>query len=76
MKKDLILITSFTPDQRRQQILRDLVYGIDNELFDIMVSSHSVVPLDISEKVDYLVYEKNNDIDFDFKNSHHIFSLD
>ena len=67
-KGDLILITSYTPDIRRQNILRDLVRGINKEIFDIMISSHSIVPIDILENVDYLIYDKNNELDFDVKN--------
>jgi hypothetical protein len=49
-------------------MLRDFVYNVDNDLFDIMISSHTIVPLDISEKVDYLIYEKNNGLDYDVSN--------
>jgi len=68
MEKDLILVTSFTPDVKRQKMLRDLVHNINKDTFDIMISSHTIVPLDISEKSDYLIYEKNNDLDYNFSN--------
>jgi hypothetical protein len=67
-KKDLVLISSYTPDIRRQNTLRDLVHSINRENFDIMISSHSIVPIDILENVDYLIYDKNNELDFDVKN--------
>jgi hypothetical protein len=68
MKKDLILITCFVPDQKRQQMLRDLVYGIRKNNFDIMISSHSLIPQDVFEKIDFFIYEKENAIDFKFSN--------
>lgn len=63
--KDLILITAYTPDTNRQELLRKLVNKINKDTFDIMISSHSFIPNDVFEKVDYFVYEKNNDLDFE-----------
>ena len=73
MTKDLILITTFVPDIRRQQMLRDLVYNIDKTKFDIMVSSHSSIPQDVFDKVDYMIYEKQNAIDFKVENKFYFF---
>jgi hypothetical protein len=73
MKKDLILITCFVPDARRQQMLRELVYGINKNNFDIMVSSHTIIPDDIFNKVDYFIYEKDNAIDFNVSNKFYFY---
>lgn len=73
MKKDLILITAYVPDEKRQQMLRNLVYNINKDNFDIMVSSHTLIPQDIFEKLDYFVYEKKNDIDYSFKNKFYFY---
>lgn len=76
MKKDLILITAYVPDDRRQQMLRNLVYGINRNDFDIMISSHSFIPQDIFEKSDYVIYEQKNDIDFQVNNKFYFFFHD
>lgn len=73
MKKDLILIASFVPDVKRQQMLRELVYGIDKNNFDIMVSSHTIIPDDIFDKIDYFIYEKDNAIDFNVSNKFYFY---
>jgi hypothetical protein len=61
--KDLILILNYSPDNKRQELLRNLVNNINNinnDGFDIMIATHSFVPQDISDKVDYVIYEKEN----------------
>lgn len=63
--KNLILITAFCPDSKRQDILRKLVYNIDKNNFDILLTSHSLVPEDILNKVDYFVFDRNNILDYD-----------
>ena len=61
---DLIVITSYHPTLKQEDILRNLVNNILNlsENFDIMISSHSYVPKDICDKVDYVIYDKENKI--------------
>ncbi len=44
--KDLFLITAYTPDDERKNLLRDFISSIDKKLFDIMVVSHSSIPED------------------------------
>ena len=58
--KDLILITNYSPDDKRQQLLRNLVNELNHDEFDIMIVTHSFVPQDISDKIDFLIYEKEN----------------
>lgn len=60
--KDLILITAYCPDDYREDVLRNLVNSLDNESFDLMVISHTPIPLDIQKKVDIIFYDKKNEI--------------
>ena len=60
--KDLILITTYSPDNIRKGMLRNFVNSINKELFDIMVVSHSSIPIDVIENVDYFIYDAKNDI--------------
>ena len=64
LKNDLIVITSYHPTLKQEDMLRNLVNNISNlsEDFDIMISSHSYVPKDICDKVDYVIYDKENKI--------------
>ena len=68
--KDLILITAYCPDDYREDILRNLIQSLENEPFDVMVISHTPIPLDIQKKVDITFYDKNNEIltDWDLLN--------
>lgn len=58
--KDLILIISYVPDIIRQNLLSNLVNDLKNKDYDIMISSHSFIPKDIFDNVDYVIYEKEN----------------
>lgn len=60
--KDLIIINSYTPDYEREELLRKFVNQIDKTNFDIMVVSHSRLPDDLYEKVDYFIFDKENEI--------------
>lgn len=71
--RDLILITAHCPDIKRENLLRDLVIslqGIRGE-YDIMISSHTHLPSDITESVEYTYYDSSNKIlkDIDFLSS-------
>lgn len=61
---DLIIITSYHPTLKQEDMLRNLVNNISslNEEFDMMISSHSYIPKDICDKVDYVIYDKENKI--------------
>ena len=67
MKKDLILLTTYTPDLKRKNILLDALKSIDKNKFDIMVSSHSSIPEEALEYCNYFIYDKNNTLLFDPK---------
>lgn len=70
--KDLIFISAYCPDENRESILRELVISLNKfkERFDIMVVSHTTIPLDIQKKVDICVFDKKNEIltDWDLLN--------
>ena len=70
--KDLLLITSYCPDEVRENILRDLISSLTkfNDKYDIMVVSHTPIPLDIQKKVNYFLYDSKNEIltDWDLLN--------
>lgn len=70
--KDLILITAYCPDNERENILRKLVTSLEShkDFFEIMVVSHTPIPLDIQTKVEYCLYDKKNEIlkDWDLLN--------
>ena len=75
--KDLILILNYSPDNKRQELLRTLVNDVNNDEFDIMIVTHSFVPQDISDKVDYIIYEKENLLLTDIKSKYQmVFSND
>lgn len=71
--KDLFLITAYTPDDKRKDLLRDFVSCIDNKLFDIMIVSHSSIPEDIINKVNYFVYDSSNILLTDFEYKYEMF---
>lgn len=70
--KDLILITAYCPDDYRENILRNLTNSLYNfrELYDVLVVSHTPIPLDIQNKVNYCFYDSKNEIltDWDLLN--------
>ena len=65
--KELILITSHTPDNNREHLLRNLVKCVKNTEYDIMVVSHTPIPKDIMEDVDYFFFEKKNSLLYNIK---------
>jgi hypothetical protein len=70
--KDLIQISAYCPDDYRENLLRNLVNSLSkyDHLFDLMVISHTPIPLDIQKKVDLVIYDKKNEIltDWDMLN--------
>lgn len=65
--KELILITSHTPNSEREKLLRNLVSGIKNTEYDIMVVSHTPIPNDIMNNVNYFIFDKENPLMYDIK---------
>lgn len=70
--KDLILITSYCPDEHRETILRNLTSSLTRfkDTFDTLIVSHTPIPLDIQKKVNYCLYDSKNEIltDWDLLN--------
>jgi len=67
--KELILVGSYCPDDEREQLLNECInslQGCRNE-YDILICSHTEIPTYISKKVDYVFYDKNNDLITDLK---------
>ena len=67
--KDLILIGAHCPDDERERLLNKCVDSLLNvkDDFDILITSHTVIPEYISKKVDYVFYDKKNDLITDMK---------
>lgn len=70
--KDLILITAYCPDKEKIERLRSLVNFLNTheDHFDLMIVSHTVIPLDIQEKVNLVLYDSKNELltDWDLVN--------
>lgn len=67
--KELILIGAHCPDDEREKLLNDCINSLQrcrNE-YDILICSHTEIPTYISKKVDYVFYDKNNDLITDLK---------
>jgi hypothetical protein len=62
--KDLIVIGAYCPDKERQKLLNNLVDSLLNiqESYDILISTHSKIPEYIVDKVDYIFYDKDNNL--------------
>jgi len=58
--KELILILCYVPDEERLELLRNLVNDVKGKNYDIMLTSHSFIPKDIFNKVNYIIYDKEN----------------
>ena len=67
--KDLIIIGAYCPDKEREKLLDNLVNSLQEikESFDILITTHTQIPQHIIEKVDYIFFDKNNDLIYDFK---------
>lgn len=67
--KELILIGAYCPDDEREQLLYECVNSLQNcrNEYDILICSHTEIPSYISKKVDYVFYDKNNDLITDLK---------
>ncbi len=69
MRKDLIVIGSYCPDDERIQLLNECIDHLSEtkDDFDIMISSHSLIPDYILKKVDYCFYFKKNELIIDWE---------
>ena len=66
--KDLILITAFCNTQEKENTLRNLVSQINKrkDFFDVLLVSHTPIPLDIQDKCDYSLYDSKNELLYDW----------
>jgi hypothetical protein len=66
--KDLILISNYSETYEKQEVLRNLVSQIYKQKshFDLMIVSHTIVPEDISNKCEYVLYDKKNELIYDW----------
>tara|TARA_R110000751_G_scaffold152537_3_gene257643 strand:- start:18 stop:998 length:981 start_codon:yes stop_codon:yes gene_type:complete len=62
--KDLILITAYCPDDNRLNKLRNLVRGLCKfkDEVDIMIVSHSSIPVDIQKNVNLCLFDDKNEL--------------
>ena len=62
--KDLIVITAHCPDKLRRKILLDLVVSMQPARvdFDLMVISHTPITFDVQERVDWAIYDQDNEL--------------
>ena len=71
--KDLICITAHVPTPEKREILLNLVLGLQpiRKDFDIMVVSHTPITFDVQEKVDWAIYDKDNELlnEWEYQNS-------
>lgn len=66
--KDLIMVSAYCNTKEKEDVLRNLVSQINKnkDKFDLMVVSHSVVPDDVSNKCDLVLYDKKNELLYDW----------
>lgn len=67
--KELILIGAHCPDDERELLLNQCVDALQKcrDVYDILICSHTEIPSYITKKVDYVFYDKNNDLITDLK---------
>jgi hypothetical protein len=65
--KDLIIIGAHCPDEERKKLLYNLVNSFQKirESFDILITTHLPIPEYITEQVDYVFFDKNNELIYD-----------
>ena len=65
--KDLIIIGAHCPDSERLNLLQNLINSLSNirESYDILISTHIPIPEYITNKVDYVFYDKKNELIYD-----------
>jgi len=65
--KDLIIVTAHCDNYEKEDILRNLVNQIySNESFDLLLISHTPIPLDISSKCTLSIYDSKNELLYDW----------
>lgn len=65
--KDLILVTAFCDTEQKNAELYNLLSFLNcyGSIFDIMISSHTPLDIEIQKKCDYVIFDKENLLLFD-----------
>ena len=66
--KPIIIISAYCPDDERKSMLENCVNSLQpiRKDFDILISAHSYIPENIGKKVDFVFYDANNDLIYDW----------
>lgn len=69
MKKDLIIIGAYCPDKERLKLLYDCIESLSplKKDFDFLLTTHSSIPDYITEKFDYVFFDKKNQLITDWE---------
>jgi hypothetical protein len=67
MSDEVYIVTAYTPDVEREELLRKLVDQLHSAKKDILLITHSVTPNDIVKKCKYYIYDEENKILLDDK---------
>ena len=59
--KNLVIILCYCDTQHKLDLLSNMVLSLKDK-YDILVSTHSPLPIEIQNNIDYLVYDKSNPI--------------
>lgn len=73
MKKELIIINAHTPDFEREELMRSFISQIDKTNYDLMVVSHTKIPDDVLNKVEYFIFDKENELLTDLDSKFELF---
>lgn len=60
MNDEVFVVAAHTPDDKREQMLRNLVTKLHAHNKDIILITHTVTPDDIIKKCTYFIYDKEN----------------
>ena len=66
--KSIIIISAYCPDDERKQLLENCINSLQpiRKDFDILISTHAYIPEYIGKKVDFVFYDANNDLIYDW----------
>lgn len=65
MNDEIYIVAAYTPDDKRENLLRNLVNKLHNAGKEILLITHSLTPNDIVKKCKYYIYDEENKILFD-----------
>lgn len=58
--KNVIIISSYTSNDSINKITLDCIKSIKQLGYDIILTSHAPIPIDLQNEVNYAIYDKNN----------------